>query len=97
VIEEAGRAGYSFAFMVTDRLASQDNHAFTLDRVHVQGDITLADFRSRISGLHGVLKRSLYTVARSKRAAEAARSARALPTKPGLRDEVERNCSTHVV
>jgi peptidoglycan/xylan/chitin deacetylase (PgdA/CDA1 family) len=62
VTEAVHNAGYSFAFVVTGRLASASADPFVLDRVHVQGAISLADFQSRISGFRGMLKQWLGVV-----------------------------------
>ena len=57
VVERIRSAGYSFAFTVMNRRASADDDPLLLDRVYIPGGISMADFRSRISGFHGVLKR----------------------------------------
>jgi peptidoglycan/xylan/chitin deacetylase (PgdA/CDA1 family) len=56
VVEEIRRAGYSFAFTVTDRLASADDDPLLMARVYIPGGISTAEFHGRLSGLRGTLK-----------------------------------------
>jgi len=57
VVEEVRSAGYSVAFMATNRLASTDDDPLLLDRVYIPSGTSLASFHSRVSGFHGFLKR----------------------------------------
>lgn len=59
VLDRTRCAGYSFAFMVRNSLASSSDDPLMLDRVYIPSAISRSEFQSRISGVHGVLKRCL--------------------------------------
>lgn len=59
VVEGIRSAGYSFAFTVMNQLASATDDPFLLARVYIPGGISMADYRSRISGLRGLAKQCL--------------------------------------
>jgi peptidoglycan/xylan/chitin deacetylase (PgdA/CDA1 family) len=56
VVQEVRQAGYEIAFTVTGRPSAIDADSLLIDRVYVPAGISMAEFRSRMSGLYSLLR-----------------------------------------
>jgi hypothetical protein len=56
IVQQVRLAGFSFAFTVMDRLSFPGDNPLMLDRIYIPGSVSPAEFESRISGLHGMMK-----------------------------------------
>jgi peptidoglycan/xylan/chitin deacetylase (PgdA/CDA1 family) len=55
----AADAGYDVAFCVMDGICRRSANPMVLDRIWIPGQIGMHEFRTRVSGTHGALKRLL--------------------------------------
>ena len=58
-MQAAADAGYDFAFSVTDGFCHRSANPMLLDRIWIPGGRSIREFRTRVSGTHGQLKRLL--------------------------------------
>jgi peptidoglycan/xylan/chitin deacetylase (PgdA/CDA1 family) len=57
--QAAADAGYDVAFCVMDGICRRSADRMLLDRIWIPGQIGMREFRTRVSGTHGQLKRLL--------------------------------------